>query len=381
MSEKWLKNPRLGNFSDPLIIIAMSGGVDSSVAALKIKEAGFRCSALFIKSWDDRETSGMCQWETDVADALDVCERLDIPLNTVDLTEEYWDLVFQEFLAQIAKGRTPNPDILCNKEIKFNTFKIKAQELGADVIATGHYAKIQHHSFGIELRKASDKNKDQSYFLYSLGQDQLSNVVFPLGESEKKETRKLARSYGLNNHSKKDSTGICFIGKRKFRSFLAQYVAANDGPIVDTEDRVIGEHKGAIFYTIGQRKGLGIGGINYGNNNPWYVVDKILFENKLVVGQGSEHPYLLSNTLIAGDVSWILDPPSNFPFSCSAKIRYRQADQPCEISEMPSEQLKVVFRSPQRAVTPGQSIVFYSGDTCLGGALIEEKTPYKNKIR
>ena len=374
MAEKWLKTPTLHDFHDPLIVIAMSGGVDSSVAALKIKEAGFRCSALFIKSWDDRDTSGMCQWETDVADALDVCEHLDIPINTVDLTEEYWELVFQDFLAKISEGRTPNPDVLCNKEIKFNTFKVKAQELGGDVIATGHYAKIRHNSIGIELRKASDKNKDQSYFLSSLRQNQLNNVVFPLGESDKQETRKLARICGLKNHSKKDSTGICFIGKRKFRSFLAQYVAAKNGPIVDTEDRVIGEHKGAIFYTIGQRKGLGIGGTSYGNNSPWYVVDKILVENKLVVGQGSEHPALLSTALIASHVSWILGPPGEFPFVCSAKIRYGQADQPCEISEMPDNRIKVVFRSPQRAVTPGQSIVFYSGDICLGGASIEEKT-------
>jgi len=372
ITEKWLESPILQKSFDPLVVIAMSGGVDSSVSALKIKEAGFRCEALFIKSWDD-DSIGGCHWEDDVADALDVCDRLSIPINTVDLTEDYWELVFQEFLSEISEGKTPNPDILCNKEIKFNTFKVKAQEIGADVIATGHYAQLRNTTNGTELWKSSDKSKDQTYFLHSLSQAQLKNIVFPIGESQKSEIRKLANSSGLKNYSKKDSTGICFVGKRKFRPFLSKFVTADNGPIVDTQNRKIGEHEGVIFYTIGQRKGLGIGGIPESNHEPWYVVDKILPENKLVVGQGN-HPALYSKSLIASKASWISATPKTFPFHCQAKIRYGQTDQICKVEETDEKKLKIVFKKSQRAITPGQSIVFYSGDTCLGGALIESKT-------
>jgi len=369
----WLDTPALKGKSNPLVVIAMSGGVDSSVTALKVKEAGYRCEALFIKSWDEEDKTARCQWEDDVADALDVCDKLSIPINTVDLTEDYWDLVFTEFLSEIAQGKTPNPDIFCNKEIKFNTFKSKIRALGGDILATGHYARISSTKTELKLQKSEDKHKDQTYFLHRLSQEQLKDVVFPIGESTKKTVRELANSFGLKNYNKKDSTGICFIGQKEFRPFLKRYFPSQKGPIFDTDGQVVGEHHGAIFYTIGQRKGLGIGGKRKKKAEPWYVVDKDLEKNRLIVGQGEHHPDLYSKSLLACNVSWITSAPLKFPYYCNAKIRYGQPDQACKIEPSSEEKLRIVFEEPQRAITPGQSIVFYTEDTCLGGAIIEKK--------
>ncbi|MCB1749433.1 MAG: tRNA 2-thiouridine(34) synthase MnmA [Gammaproteobacteria bacterium] len=357
--------------SDPHVVIALSGGVDSSVAALRVKASGLRCSALFMKNWNEPADSGHCHWEDDVADALEVCERLGIPINTVDLSADYWDRVFEDFLAEYRRGRTPNPDILCNREIKFRAFVDCARAIGGDCIATGHYVQRGHDGGGHTLEKGADPAKDQSYFLYTLGQDQLACALFPVGDLAKPDVRRRAAAAGLPTHEKKDSTGICFIGERPFREFLARFVPATPGAIVTLAGQVVGEHHGAVFYTLGQRQGLGIGGVRGAAEAPWFVVAKDLERNELTVAQGHDHPALLSRTLEASDLSWVAGAPPPLPARLSAKTRYRQGDQACTLETIVDGVATVHFDAPQRAVTPGQSVVFYAGTRCLGGGIID----------
>ena len=352
------------------IIVGVSGGVDSSVAALLLLEQGHDVEALFMKNWDESDESGSCIWEADVEDALAVCDKLRIRLNTVDLSEAYWHKVFQQFLDEYSAGRTPNPDILCNQEIKFCAFMEHATSLDADRIATGHYAAIQRHEGKHLLHKGADRNKDQSYFLCRLTQAQLSQSLFPLGTLKKPEVRALAKKHGLATHDKKDSTGICFIGERPFRDFLSHYLPVQTGPIRTINGTDIGEHTGIHFYTLGQRQGLGIGGVKGHPEKPWYVVTKDVKNNVLTVAQGHDHPALFSHGLIAANLNWIADQPA-FPLECSVKTRYRQADQDCTIESMADDRVRVNFVRPQRAVTPGQYAVFYDGNLCLGGGVIE----------
>ena len=356
---------------DVHVVVAMSGGVDSSVAALRVREAGLRCSALFMKNWNEERTAGRCRWEDDVADALAVCERLDIELNTVDLAQAYWDGVFADFLAEYQRGRTPNPDVLCNREIKFKAFLDTARAQGGDVIATGHYVRNDVREGRLRLMTGVDANKDQSYFLYTLGQAQLARALFPVGALPKSEVRRIARAAGLPNHEKKDSTGICFIGERDFRDFLRQYVAAQPGPVLSEDGRVLGAHHGAVFYTLGQREGLGIGGVRGADAAPWFVSAKDLAQNTLTVVQGHDHPALLRRSLVAIGLSWVDGAPPALPVACTAKTRYRQAAAACTVMAHADGAVAVVFAEPQRAPTPGQSVVFYEGDVCLGGGVIE----------
>jgi len=352
------------------IVIGLSGGVDSSVAALLLKKQGYDLQGIFMKNWEEDDNE-YCSAEEDLQDASQVAKQLNIPLITRNFSSEYWENVFQYFLEEYRKGRTPNPDILCNKEIKFKTFLEHAIELGADHIATGHYARCEHRNGKYRLLKAMDKNKDQTYFLHQLDQYQLGKSLFPLGHITKPEVRAIAEDSGFTNFSKKDSTGICFIGERKFREFLSQYLPAKHGIIKTHDGKVIGEHDGLMYYTLGQRQGLRIGGSSQGDGQPWYVVNKHLDNNELIVAQGHDHPSLFSTHLAATNVHWIADTPPSIPFQCSAKTRYRQDDQPCTIVELDNEQCIVKFEAPQRAVTPGQSVVFYTNDECLGGAVID----------
>ena len=352
------------------IIVGVSGGVDSSVAALLLLEQGYDVEALFMKNWDESDETGSCIWEADVEDALAVCEKLRIRLNTVDLSEAYWHKVFQQFLDEYSAGRTPNPDILCNQEIKFRAFMEHATSLHAARIATGHYAAIQRHEGKHLLHKGADRNKDQSYFLCRLTQAQLSQSLFPLGTLKKPEVRALAKKHGLATHDKKDSTGICFIGERPFRDFLSHYLPVQAGPVRTIDGADIGEHAGVHFYTLGQRRGLGIGGVKGHPEKPWYVVAKDVGTNALTVAQGHDHPTLFSHGLIAVNLNWIAGAPT-LPLECSVKTRYRQADQDCTIESMADDRVRVNFARPQRAVTPGQYAVFYDGNLCLGGGVIE----------
>jgi len=350
------------------VIVGLSGGVDSSVAALKLLEAGYEVEGLFMKNWEG-DDAAHCPAKQDLLDALSVADSLGIEFHYVNFSQDYWDKVFTHFLAEYRAGRTPNPDILCNREIKFRAFLDYALELGADYIATGHYARVEHKANGSYLRKGLDTNKDQSYFLYALNSEQLSKALFPLGELQKPEVRRLAKKAGLQTANKKDSTGICFIGERRFTEFLKTYLPAQQGDIETLDGKVIGRHQGLMFYTIGQRQGLGIGGLKGYSDEPWFVVDKDLERNVLLVAQGKNHPALFKSALVASQIHWINQTPAT-DFSCQAKIRYRQADQACYV-RLQGEQLRVDFEQPQRAVTPGQSIVFYDGDLCLGGAVIE----------
>jgi len=354
------------------IIIAISGGVDSSVAALLLKEQGYQLDALFMKNWDEQNSDGNCLWEADVEDAMFVCDKLDIPLNTVDLSYEYWDAVFTDFLAQYRQGRTPNPDVLCNQEIKFKAFLKYAMELGADKIATGHYAQIKTIKGRQQLCKAVDSNKDQSYFLCRLHQAQLAQTLFPLGALCKPQVRALARQADLITKDKKDSTGICFIGERPFREFLSQYIPIQKGEIKTIAGDVVGEHDGTFFYTLGQRQGLGVGGVRDAPQAPWYVVRKDTTNNILIVAQGHNHPDLFSSALRATNVNWISKQPAALPYPCLAKTRYRQADQNCMIEAADKDTITVSFQKPQRAATPGQYIVFYEGNICLGSGIIDK---------
>ena len=352
------------------IIVGLSGGVDSSVAALELLRQGEDVAGLFMKNWDDDDGTEYCTAQADLEDAMRVADHLGIDLHIANFARQYWDNVFDHFLNEYQRGRTPNPDVLCNREIKFKVFADHAHSLGASEIATGHYARLRSNDGEAQLLKGLDPGKDQSYFLHAVSQSQLANARFPLGELEKSEVRRQARAAGLNTHDKKDSTGICFIGERRFKDFLARYLPAQPGPIVDDSGRQLGEHQGLMYHTIGQRQGLGIGGIAGGDTQPWYVLQKRVDDNTLVVGQGQDHPLLLHRQLSCEPAHWINAAPE-FPLHCHVKIRYRQADQACRLSSIEGNKLLVEFEQPQRAVAPGQYAVFYQGDHCLGGAVIE----------
>jgi tRNA-specific 2-thiouridylase len=351
-------------------MVGLSGGVDSAVAACLLLEQGYAVDALFMKNWDEDDALDYCPAEQDLADARAVAAVLGIELRTISFSTEYWDRVFAHFLAEYRAGRTPNPDILCNQEIKFRAFLDYARDLGADWIATGHYARVRGESNQRQLLKGMDENKDQSYFLYRLNQRALSHSLFPLGALSKFEVRGIAERKGLPNFAKKDSTGICFIGERKFKAFLSRYLPAQPGNIVSTDGELLGEHQGLMFHTIGQRQGLGIGGTRASSGEPWYVVGKNLPANELIVAQGKSHPALFRPALQATDLHWISGSAPALPLSCHARIRYRQRDQACELVELVADSCRVRFATPQRAVTPGQAVVFYQGDLCLGGGTI-----------
>lgn len=356
------------------VIVGMSGGVDSSVAAMLLLKQGYEVEGLFMKNWEEDDTDTYCSAAQDAQDARSVCENLGIKFHTANFAAEYWDNVFSNFLTEYKAGRTPNPDILCNREIKFKAFLEYAKHLGADYIATGHYATRIDSSAGVQLAKAQDLNKDQSYFLYALNQDQLSCALFPLADISKTEVRKIAAAAGFTNHAKKDSTGICFIGERKFKQFLQTYLPAQPGNIVTENGKVIGQHEGLMYYTLGQRQGLGIGGLSDAANEPWFVLEKNLHNNELIVGQGEDHPRLYAPGLSAQQLHWINGIPKQNAFECSAKIRYRQHDQACTVYyDEHTNTAKIMFAQPQRAITPGQSIVLYTENICLGGGIIEER--------
>ena len=348
------------------VVVGMSGGVDSAVAALLAKRAGHEVVGLFMKNWEDDDSDEYCSTREDLIDAAAAADRIGIELEAVNFSAEYKERVFAEFLREYAAGRTPNPDVLCNAEIKFRAFLDHAMRLGAEKIATGHYARVEHRDGAVRLLRGKDASKDQSYFLHRLTQEQLARVVFPVGELKKSEVRRIALDAGLPNHAKKDSTGICFIGERPFREFLNRYLPRVPGPIVDDKGQRIGEHIGLAFYTIGQRKGIGIGGAG----EPWYVAEKRLDTNTLVVVQGHDHPLLMKKSLRAEDASWIAGAPPTAPSTHTAKTRYRQADALCTLSKVLESEIRVDFGAPQWAVTPGQSVVLYDGEACLGGGVI-----------
>lgn len=359
--------------SETRVIVGMSGGVDSSVSALLLKRQGYQVEGLFMKNWDEDDGTEYCTAKADLADAEKVCEKLAIPLHTANFAAEYWDNVFEYFLAEYRAGRTPNPDILCNREIKFKVFLDYAQMLGANLIATGHYARKVRANGATHLHKGLDPNKDQSYFLYAVSEKEFDRTLFPVGVFKKSAVRELAEQEGLITHNKKDSTGICFIGERRFRDFLQQYLPPQPGEIVNEQGAVIGEHAGLMYHTIGQRQGLGIGGVKDADDAPWYVADKDLNQNRLLVVQGRDHPLLYHQHLEGRRIHWINAPPDEEGFSCRAKIRYRQADQDCQVKVVDEDVLHVHFGHKQRAITPGQSLVLYEGQRCLGGAIIERR--------
>ena len=349
----------------------MSGGVDSSVAAYLLYKQGFIVEGLFMKNWEEDDDEEYCAAAADLADAQKICLQLNIPLHTVNFSSEYWDRVFEHFLNEYKAGRTPNPDIICNKEIKFRAFLNYAMNLKADYIATGHYARCEINGPTVLLKKSQDHIKDQTYFLHTLEKKQLEKVLFPLGELEKYEVRSIAKENNFIVHDKKDSTGICFIGERKFKDFLQTYIPAKCGEILSLEGKQIGKHEGVMFYTIGQRQGLGIGGQQNLPEDPWYVVDKDISTNSLYVAQGHDNEALLHSKVITHHVHWIAGhPPSNLE-NIKAKIRYRQQEKPCQICYADDNTILAIFDTPQWAVTPGQSIVFYQQDTCLGGGIIK----------
>lgn len=355
--------------SNGLVVVGMSGGVDSSVAALLLQRGGTAIAGLFMKNWEEDDRGGTCPAEADAADAEAVCRVLGIAFHARNFAAEYWDHVFEHFLAEYRAGRTPNPDVLCNREIKFKTFLEHARDLGAERIATGHYARVDRRDGRWRLLRARDGEKDQSYFLHALGQEQLARTLFPLGDLRKPDVRALARDAGLPTHAKRDSTGICFIGERDFREFLGRYIPALPGPVETPDGTRLGEHSGVMFHTLGQRGGLGIGGRRDRSGAAWYVVGKDIGRQALIVDQGQDSPHLGSRRLHATDATWVDGAPPQQSFRCAAKTRYRQADQACEV-EVRDAELHVVFDAPQRAVTPGQSVVLYEGETCLGGAVI-----------
>lgn len=354
------------------VIVGMSGGVDSSVAAWLLREQGYQVEGLFMKNWEQDDKAGFCPAAIDLLDAKSVCDTLEIPLHTVNFSEAYWERVFTHFLNEYEKARTPNPDVLCNKEIKFNAFLNHALSLGADFIATGHYAKVKIHGEQGALYKAKDRDKDQTYFLHAVDPKALAKTIFPIGDYLKTQVRAIAKEQGLITHAKKDSTGICFIGEKRFKTFLNEFILARPGEIQTPEGDILGRHDGLMFYTLGQRQGLNIGGHSKYNEEPWYVVDKIIQTNTLMVAQGNHHPMLYAQGLMCGAIHWLSNPTPSLPLACYAKTRYRQTEVACLISPENEHQHCVMFSEPQRAVTPGQYIVFYEKNQCLGGATIDQ---------
>ena len=355
------------------IIVGMSGGVDSSVAAYLLREQGFDVEGLFMKNWEEDDDEEYCSASVDLADAQKICDQLNIPLHTVNFSSEYWDRVFEYFLTEYKAGRTPNPDIICNKEIKFRAFLDHALNLDADYIATGHYANCENTETGTALSKGLDTNKDQSYFLHTLDQKQLSKSLFPIGKLEKTEVRDIAKQNGFDTFDKKDSTGICFIGERKFRDFLKNYIPSQPGEIKTLDNETLGQHEGVMFYTIGQRQGLGIGGQRKYTEEPWYVTGKDLNSNTLYAVQGREHDSLYHSKLLTQKFHWIAGKAPDDLSYLKAKTRYRQSDQACSMNLINSKTYEVDFAEPQWAITPGQSVVIYQDNQCLGGAIIEQR--------
>ncbi len=348
------------------VVIGMSGGVDSSVAALLLKEQGYEVIGVFMKNWDDTDEFGVCTATQDYEDVIRVCNQIDIPYYSVNFEKEYWDKVFTYFLDEYRSGRTPNPDVMCNKEIKFKAFMDYALSIGAEYVATGHYAQVRTVNGKTELLRGVDTSKDQTYFLNQLSADVLAKVLFPLGHLEKKDVRKIAEKHNLATATKKDSTGICFIGERNFKEFLSEYLPAQPGEMKTLQGEVKGRHDGLMYYTIGQRHGLGIGG----EGEPWFVVGKNIKENILYVEQGDSNQYLYSDALIASGLNWINEVESSF--SCTAKFRYRQKDSQVYVTKLDEDRVLVEFEHDERAVTPGQAVVFYQDEVCLGGGTIEE---------
>ena len=356
------------------VICGMSGGVDSSVSAFILQQQGYQVEGLFMKNWEEDDDTDYCTAAADLADAQAVCDKLGIKLHKINFAAEYWDNVFEHFLSEYKAGRTPNPDILCNKEIKFKAFlEYAAEDLGANYIATGHYVRRRGTDDNAQLLRGLDANKDQSYFLYTLSSKQVGQSLFPVGDIEKPIVRAIAEDLDLITAKKKDSTGICFIGERKFKDFLARYLPAQPGNIRTVEGDIIGRHDGLMYHTLGQRKGLGIGGVKGASEEAWYVVEKDLVNNELIVAQGHDHSALLSTGLIAQQLHWVDRQPIREPLRCTVKTRYRQTDVPCTIEPIDDESIKVIFDEPQIAVTPGQSAVFYLDEVCLGGGIIEQQ--------
>ena len=356
------------------VICGMSGGVDSSVSAFILQQQGYQVEGLFMKNWEEDDDTDYCTAAADLADAQAVCDKLGIKLHKINFAAEYWDNVFEHFLNEYKAGRTPNPDILCNKEIKFKAFlEYAAEDLGANYIATGHYVRRRGADDNAQLLRGLDANKDQSYFLYTLSKKQVGQSLFPVGGIEKPIVRAIAEDLGLITAKKKDSTGICFIGERKFKDFLARYLPAQPGNIRTVEGDIIGRHDGLMYHTLGQRKGLGIGGVKGASEEAWYAVEKDLVNNELIVAQGHDHSALLSTGLIAQQLHWVDRQPIREPLRCTVKTRYRQTDVPCTIEPIDDESIKVIFDEPQIAVTPGQSAVFYLDEVCLGGGIIEQQ--------
>ncbi|MCT8765495.1 tRNA 2-thiouridine(34) synthase MnmA [Glaesserella parasuis] len=369
-----LTDEQLAENAKKKVICGMSGGVDSSVSAFILQQQGYQVEGLFMKNWEEDDDTDYCTAAADLADAQAVCDKLGIKLHKINFAAEYWDNVFEHFLAEYEAGRTPNPDILCNKEIKFKAFlEYAAEDLGADFIATGHYVRRPPLDQQPKLLRGLDSNKDQSYFLYTLSEQQVAQSLFPVGDIEKPIVRAIAEDLGLATAKKKDSTGICFIGERKFKDFLARYLPAQAGDIKTVDGQVIGRHDGLMYHTLGQRKGLGIGGVKGASENAWYVVEKDLVNNVLIVAQGQDNSALLSSGLIASQLHWVDRQPIREKLRCTVKTRYRQADILCEIQPLDDETIRVIFDEPQIAVTPGQSAVFYQGEVCLGGGIIEEQ--------
>lgn len=353
---------------DTRVVVGMSGGVDSSVAAMLLKEQGYEVLGIFMKNWDDKDESGVCTAAEDYDDVMRVCNQLDIPYYTVNFEKEYREKVFNHFLEEYKAGRTPNPDVICNKEIKFKAFLDYAMSLGADYVATGHYARVIRDNGKVHMLRGNDDNKDQTYFLNQLTEEQLNKVLFPIGDMDKPKVRELAAKAKLATASKKDSTGICFIGERNFKKFLSGYFPDSKGNMETIDGKIVGHHDGLMYYTIGQRHGLGIGG----NGDPWFVIGKNIEKNVLYVGQGFHHEMLYSDSIITDNVSWISKEAIPDRFECTAKFRYRQPDHKVTVERLGDFKAKVIFHEPIRAITPGQAVVFYQGEECLGGGTIHQ---------